>query len=59
MVLNMQIKLLKMRLEIDWNLPSINIFNKIRAFDPFPSTYTFLSGVKIKIVSQPFEKNII
>jgi methionyl-tRNA formyltransferase len=35
---------------INWNLPSINIFNKVRAFDPFPSTYTFLSGVKIKIV---------
>ena len=30
---------------INWNLPSINIFNKVRAFDPFPSTYTFLSGV--------------
>ena len=30
-------------------MPSINIFKK-RAFDPFPSTYTFLSGVKIKIV---------
>ncbi len=35
---------------INWNLPSINIFNKVRAFNPFPSTYTFLSGVKIKIV---------
>ena len=35
---------------IDWSLPSINIFNKVRAFNPFPSTYTFLSGVKIKIV---------
>ena len=35
---------------IDWALPSINIYNKVRAFDPFPSTYTFLSGVKIKIV---------
>ena len=31
-------------------MPSINIFNKVRAFNPFPSTYTFLSGVKIKIV---------
>ncbi len=35
---------------IDWALPSINIYNKVRAFDPFPSTYTFLSGTKIKII---------
>jgi len=35
---------------INWNLSSIDIFNKVRAFDPFPSTYTFLSGVKIKII---------
>ncbi len=35
---------------INWSLPSINIFNKVRAFNPLPSTYTFLSDVKIKIV---------
>ena len=43
-------KILKDEAIINWNLPSINIFNKVRAFDPFPSTYTFLSGIKIKIV---------
>ena len=43
-------KVVKDEAIINWNLPSINIFNKVRAFDPFPSTYTFLSGVKIKIV---------
>ena len=42
-------KILKDEAIINWNLPSINIFNKVRAFDPFPSTYTFLSGIKIKI----------
>lgn len=43
-------KIVKDEAIINWSLPSINIFNKVRAFDPFPSTYTFLSGVKIKIV---------
>ena len=43
-------KIVKDEAIINWSLPSINIFNKIRAFNPFPSTYTFLSGVKIKIV---------
>ena len=43
-------KIVKDEAIINWSLPSINIFNKVRAFDPFPSTYTFLSGIKIKIV---------
>ena len=43
-------KIVKDETIINWGLPSINIFNKVRAFNPFPSTYTFLSGVKIKIV---------
>ena len=43
-------KIIKDEAIINWSLPSINIFNKVRAFDPFPSTYTFLSSVKIKIV---------
>ena len=43
-------KIVKDEAIINWSLPSINIFNKVRAFDPFPSTHTFLSGVKIKIV---------
>ena len=43
-------KIFKDEAIINWSLPSINIFNKVRAFDPFPSTYTFLSGTKIKII---------
>ena len=43
-------KIVKDEAIINWSLPSINIFNKVRAFNPFPSTYTFLYGVKIKIV---------
>ena len=43
-------KIVKDEAIINWSLPSINIFNKVRAFNPFPSTYTFLSDVKIKIV---------
>ena len=43
-------KIVKDEAIINWTLPSINIFNKVRAFNPFPSTYTFLSGIKIKIV---------
>ena len=50
-------KIVKDEAIINWNLPSINIFNKVRAFDPFPSTYTFLSGVKIKIVETKICKN--
>ena len=43
-------KIVKDEAIINWTLPSINIFNKVRAFNPFPRTYTFLSGIKIKIV---------
>ena len=43
-------KIVKDEAIINWSLPSIKIFNKVRALNPFPSTYTFLSGVKIKIV---------
>ncbi|MDR0307611.1 MAG: methionyl-tRNA formyltransferase [Chitinispirillales bacterium] len=34
---------------VDWNLPAQNIFNKIRAFKPFPGTYAFLDGKRIGI----------
>ncbi len=43
-------KIIKDEAIINWSLPSINILNKVRAFNPFPIAYTFLSGVKIKIV---------
>ena len=50
-------KIVKDEANLDWNLPSINIFNKVRAFNPFPNTYTFLSGVKIKIVETKLCEN--
>jgi methionyl-tRNA formyltransferase len=34
---------------IDWNLPAKVIFNRIRAFKPFPGTYTFLNGIRIGV----------
>jgi len=50
-------KIVKDEANLDWNLPSIDIFNKVRAFNPFPSTYTFLFGVKIKIVETKLCEN--
>ena len=38
------------RAEIDWELTSIEIFNKVRAFDPFPGTYTKYSNKIIKVI---------
>jgi methionyl-tRNA formyltransferase len=29
---------------IDWNLPALQIWNRIRAFTPWPGAFTFLSG---------------
>ncbi|HEX2958102.1 MAG TPA: methionyl-tRNA formyltransferase, partial [Chitinispirillaceae bacterium] len=34
---------------IDWNLPAETIFNKLRAFKPFPGTYSQLAGQRIGI----------
>jgi len=35
--------------KIDWQESAVKIFNKIRAFTPWPSAYTFLEGRRIKI----------
>ena len=43
-------KIDKNETEIDWKLTSTEIFNKVRAFDPFPGTYTRYSDVIIKII---------
>jgi len=43
-------KINKNETEIDWKLTSIEIFNKVRAFDPFPGTYTRYSDDIIKII---------
>ena len=44
-------KIQKAEAEIDWEEGSKEIYNKIRAFDPFPGTFTFLHNNLIKIVS--------
>lgn len=44
-------KIEKAEAEIDWEEGSKEIYNKIRAFDPFPGTFTFLHNNLIKIVS--------
>ena len=43
-------KIHKNEAEIDWELTSIEIFNKVRAFDPFPGTYTKYSNKIIKVI---------
>jgi methionyl-tRNA formyltransferase len=42
-------KLSKREGYIDWKLPSTKIFNKIRAFKPFPGTYFFIGGKRIGV----------
>lgn len=42
--------------EIDWNLSSEKILNKIRALNPWPSTYTDLKGKKLKILEASSQK---
>jgi methionyl-tRNA formyltransferase len=36
---------------IDWSAPAIEIDRHVRAYDPWPGTYTFLDGKRIKILS--------
>jgi methionyl-tRNA formyltransferase len=42
-------KLTKAEGKIDWHLPAQEIFNRLRAFKPFPGSYTFLEGIRINI----------
>lgn len=42
-------KLMKEEALIDWTLPASVLFNKIRAFKPFPGTYTVLDGKRLKV----------
>ncbi|MDB3916346.1 methionyl-tRNA formyltransferase [Alphaproteobacteria bacterium] len=50
-------KIEKTEAEIDWEEGSKEIYNKIRAFDPFPGTFTFLHNKLIKIVSSRLGNN--
>jgi methionyl-tRNA formyltransferase len=42
-------KLKKEEAQIDWQLSSEQIFNKIRAFKPFPGTFTLFNGKRLGI----------
>ena len=35
---------------IDWSISSFEIFNKLRAFQPFPGLYTIMNGFHIKVI---------
>ena len=50
-------KIEKAEAEIDWEEGAKEIYNKIRAFDPFPGTFTFLHNNLIKIVSSRLGNN--
>ena len=50
-------KIDKAEAEIHWEEGSKEIYNKIRAFDPFPGTFTFLNNNIIKIVSSRLGNN--
>lgn len=43
-------KLLKEEALIDWKQPARTLYNKIRAFKPFPGTYTYLDNKRLGIV---------
>ncbi len=36
---------------IDWEIPAVDIYNRIRGLSPWPGAYTFLDGKKIKIIA--------
>lgn len=37
--------------QIDWNRPAQEIMAQMRAFDPWPGTYTFFGGKRLRILS--------
>jgi methionyl-tRNA formyltransferase len=52
-------KLTKEEARIDWRQPALAINNKIRAFKPFPGTYTVLDGKRLGIeCAEPVEKEL-
>ncbi|MCK5679294.1 methionyl-tRNA formyltransferase [bacterium] len=36
---------------IDWQSPAVDLFNRIRGLNPWPGTYTFLRGKRVKIIT--------
>lgn len=49
------VKLTKEMGEIDWSKPAAQIDRKIRAFTPWPGTYTFMAGQRLKILAAHLE----
>ncbi len=42
--------------EIDWNLPAKDIYNRFRAYDPWPGTWTFFNEKRVGILEmQPLD----
>ena len=44
-------KLLKSEAHIDWLEPARTIHNKVRAFQPFPGTYTIIEGRRMAVIT--------
>lgn len=44
-------KLTKEMGEIDWSLPATQTDRQIRAFNPWPGTFTWLNGLRLKVLS--------
>lgn len=42
---------------IDWSMPAIDIANRVRGFQPFPTCYTFLNGKRLTIWKVEVEGN--
>jgi methionyl-tRNA formyltransferase len=49
-------KIKKEQYKIDWNQNSIQIYNQIRAFDPYPGAYALLNNKRIKLFGAQKEK---
>jgi methionyl-tRNA formyltransferase len=45
--------------EIDWSLPAESIFNRYRAHEPWPGTWSFLAGKRISITDMSIEDSSI
>lgn len=50
-------KIKKQQYKIDWSLPSNQVYNQIRAFDPYPGAYALLNGKRIKLFGVKKESN--
>lgn len=51
-------KLTKELEKIDWNLPSKDVFNKIRGLNPWPVAYTFINNSRLKIFTSKLTDKI-